>query len=162
MSKRNEVIEVHYRSNYNKLVKRMRNRVPGNSTALAEEVVQEAYARAMKYYRTYDTSESKFETWFNSIINNVLNVCKNDEGDRGVTHTLEENTEDIRMNKQDKVLHDTVLEEMKVCKTSEAEILSLFFLHGFKSKDIAEFVNKGHSNIRQIIYRFRERMMVHV
>ena len=61
MSKRNDVINDHFRSNYTKLVKRMRGRVPGNSTALAEEVVQETYARAMKYYRTYDSEMSKFD-----------------------------------------------------------------------------------------------------
>ena len=159
MSRCNEVINSHFRSNYTKLVKRMRNRVPDNSTALAEEVVQEAYARAMKYYRTYDASLGEFDTWFNRILNNTLNVCKNEEGDRGVTHFLEENTEDIRVSRRDRDLHNYVLKEMDVCKARERDILKLFFIHGFKSKDVAEFTNKSHTAVRQTIFRFRERMV---
>lgn len=159
MSRRNEMINSHFRSNYTKLVKRMRNRVPDNSTALAEEVVQEAYARAMKYYRSYDAEQSEFDTWFNSILNNALNVCKNEEGDRGVTHTLEDNTEDIRINKKDRELHSYILKEIDSCKQREREVLKLFFIHGFKSKDVAEFCNKSHTAVRQTIFRFRERMV---
>jgi len=159
MSKRNELINDHFRSNYTKLVKRMRNRVPDNSTALAEEVVQEAYARAMKYYRTYDAALAEFDTWFNSILNNALNVCKNAEGDRGVTHSLEDSTEDIRVNKQDREMHNYILKEIDVCKDREREVLKLFFIHGFKSKDVAEFTNKSHTAVRQVIFRFRERMV---
>lgn len=158
MSKRNELIDNHFRSNYTKLVKRMRNRVPDGSVALAEEVVQETYARAMKYFRTYDPTMSNFDTWFNSILNNVLNVCKNEEGDKGVTHTLDENTEDIRAGKKDKEMYTVIIAEIDMCPPKERQILSMFFLMGFKSKDVAEFTNKGHSNVRQIIHRFRERV----
>ena len=77
---RNDVIENHFRKNYKKQVGYITNRVPHKSHALAEEVVQEAYCRALKYFKGFDPTRSNFSTWFNRILNNACSACLQEEG----------------------------------------------------------------------------------
>lgn len=155
MNKKNEIITNHYKSNYNKLVKRTQYRVPHKSVALAEEVVQEAYRRALDYFKTFNPKINKFDVWFNTILRNATNDCRTSETDGGVTRELEENTEDIRATKGDE--HPTLMLEIVDVKRSkrDRQILFLFYINGLTSKDISEFMGMKHTNVRQIIYKFK-------
>ena len=75
MNQRNSLITKHYIENYKRLVKRSMWRVPNKSLALAEECVQEAYARALKYYSTFNPKQDLFNNWFEGILRNAINDC---------------------------------------------------------------------------------------
>jgi len=49
-----------------------------------------------------------------------------------------------------------LLQNMKDDKNKR--ILSLFLLYGFKTKEIAEYTGLSHTNVRQIIHRWRNNM----
>lgn len=74
------IITQHYKDNYRRLIKRMTFRA--GTEWDAEDVVQEAYARALRYQDSFDGTN--FDRWFNTILNNALREHKNNES--GITH----------------------------------------------------------------------------
>lgn len=156
MSKRNELIEQHYRENYSRLVKKMVWRVPHRSLALAEEVVQEAYERSIRYYRTFNPTIKHFDTWFNTILNNTLKGFKKIESNGGVVYEFDENLDEIVPPRNVSTYYE-LISQLDGASNIEKEILNLFFILGFKSREVALYVNKSHTNVRQIILRFRNR-----
>lgn len=157
---RNKTVEEHFRKNYKALVKRMTNRVPHHSPALAEEVVQEAYVRAIQYYRSFDPNRGGFERWFNLILNNAAaDQLRNENG----VSTLSINDEDkdlepFLLNEELHMPREIVLKVQEAINNSPAEIydvLNMFFNLGMRTTDIEKCTNYSHTNIRQIIRRFR-------
>ncbi len=158
MSKRNDLISTHYVKNYDRFVKQAVRRVPNNSKALAEEVVQEAYARALKYFRTFNKKTNTFDIWFNSILRNTINDCRTIEKDHGATVELHDNIEELvpPRNKTDVALLLKAINEME--REKDIHVLSLFFITGYRSRDIAEYLGTNHNTIRQIILRFKNKV----
>lgn len=150
---RNETVETYYRENYAKLVKTARRRVGNYSLPIAEEAVQEAFTRALKYYRSYKSTDS-FHHWFNRILRNTINQIKTQEKDGGVTHDSEEDvatTGDIISVKEIiSVLQDT--------SPRDRQILTGYFFDGFKTREIAELTGISHDVVRDRIRYFRGNM----
>lgn len=147
-------IEQHYIKNYERLVKRTTYRVPHRSKALAEECVQEAYVRALKYFSTYDKEKDKFEKWFEGILRNAINDCRDLEKDRGVSHELnDDDGVELVPYKREKYTAIALIKSIKNHRNKL--VLSLFLLYGFKTIDIAEYTGISHTSVRQIIYRYR-------
>lgn len=152
MTSRNQTIEQHYKANYNAYVKRIRNRTRDWSLALPQEIVQEAYYRALRYYRAFDPDVQSFDAWFNAILNNTLRQAQKQEREKGVNHNVdtERTTEDeIIPTAYDAIGHIYELDEGR-----EKSILRLYYLYGFKTRDIADYLNMGHSNVRKIIMQW--------
>lgn len=149
---KNKLIEQHYRENYHLYVKKMRNRTRDWSLVLPEEIVQEAYTRALKYYKAYDDSIQTFDAWFHAILNNTLRSVQKEEREKGVVHTIIDDiatTDDFLPRRHDLLGHIYGMPEGR-----ERSIVTLYYLHGFKTKDIAEYLNLGHANVRIIIMRW--------
>lgn len=157
MVNRDELISKHYVLNYERLVKRTTYRVPNKSSALAEECVQEAYSRAIKYFRAFDENRDGFEKWFEGILRNAINDCRSEEKDRGVGKELEDGDGvELLPKRREKMAGIILLRNMKEDKNKR--VLSLFLLFGFKTKEIAEYTGLSHTNVRQIIHRWRNNM----
>lgn len=160
--KRDVTINAHFRTHYKALVKRMTHRVPDKSVALAEEVVQEAYARALQYWRTYDPERGDFERWFNLILNNTASSKIREEN--GIsTLSLDEEDRDYEpffLNEEMDIPRDIVIKVQEAIKEQPSDVrdvLNMFFNLGMKTTDIEKCTRYSHTNIRQIIRRFRIR-----
>jgi len=157
MTSRNDVITSHYVQNYDRLVKRTTWRAPNRSKAIAEECVQEAYARAIKYYPTFNEKKDSFDKWFEGILRNALNDARDIEKDRGVSKELsDEDGAELVPARREKLMAVVVLRDME--ESNYRLVLSLFLIYGFKTVDIAEYTGLSHNNVRQIIHRFRNSM----
>lgn len=157
MVTKNEIISQHYVKNYDRLVKRTKWRAPNQSPALAEECVQEAYARALKYFPTYDEKKDTFEKWFEGILRNALNDCRKIEKDRGVSGEMTDGDGVVlHPSRREKMMAVMVIRDIK--EDANRLVLSMFLIYGYKTKDIAEYTGMSHTNVRQIIYRFRTNM----
>lgn len=156
---RNTTIEAHYRKNYRQLVKRVLNRVPNHSHALAEEVVQEAYVRAMQYWRSYNPARGDFDRWFNLILRNAVADCINSES--GGPLSLDDDDRDIKPfvmfedHSIPKAVALKVQDGINAQRPEIADILNMFFNLGMRTVDIEKCSELSHTNIRQIIRRFR-------
>lgn len=123
-----------------------------------EDVVQTAYMRAVKYYRTLHGEE--FEKWFATILNNSLRDYKNQEREwqRGIVHTYVEDEEES--NEQCPHYTEKIVKEINELINTKSviqmEVLSLYFNHELSAKDISCITTHSHDNVRQIIHRFRK------
>lgn len=153
---KNEFIETYYRENSNKLIKFARKRVGNYCLYLAEEAVQEAFFKALKYYRAYD-KEGDFDKWFGKILTNCINDIKNNERDRGVNHSKEiDDQKDMSIEPRaiTKELSDLIATQ----KPQHIEILTMYFLQGFRTKEIAEYLSMSDDRVRYFVSSFRKRV----
>lgn len=146
----------HYKKSYNRLVKRTQNRVPNRSIHLAEECVQEAFARAWRYLKAFDSNKDIFEKWFEGILRNVINDCRETETNLGITKEIPEEYPAISVSKEDKAKVTLMMKLIELKSGPHQEVLKLFFVHGFKTREISSYLNMNHSNVRQIIFKFRD------
>lgn len=156
---RDETVVAHYNKNYKKLVKHAIYRVPNRAEHLAEEVVQEAYAKALKFFKAYDPERNKFEPWFNRIFNGCVSDCIKAEGGSHPSFDDEDNNlEPFIIDNNQWIPKDMVIkikEGIDAQRPEAAEVLRMFFILGMETPDIASCTNLTHTNVRQIIYRFR-------
>ena len=145
-------IENHFRSSNTALVKGLAGRTGGIHNA--EDVVQEAYIRAMKYWQTYDPARS-FDTWFNRIVSSAASDHKKKERVRGAV--VEESGQEAAA--PDLSDWKGRLDEVKTLiaskKEPNASILELYFIYGWKQVDIEQVVDRSRKAIEMICRRFR-------
>lgn len=148
-------LETYFRENYNSLVKIARRRVGGYSLSLAEDAVQEAFCRALRYQRTYKGDD--LDVWFRSILHNAVNQIKGQERDRGVTYR-DDMESDLLVNQERIELPASVGEALSRSSERDQEILNMRFFFGFKTREIHELLNISHDVVRDVIRRFKERL----
>lgn len=148
----NEFIESHYRENYKRLLKRLTFRAGGLHQA--EDILQEAYARALQYFNSVRVEE--FDKWFSIVINNCYNHYMRDE--IGLSYIEEEDEPlgsiDCSMY-GDQVLRE-VYEVVQTKSESQIEILVLHLKFGYSPVDISRISDYSYAQIHKTIQRFRK------
>jgi RNA polymerase sigma factor (sigma-70 family) len=158
---RNKIIERHYRANFSRLTKLMARRLGGDKH-LAEEAVQEAYTRALKYFKTFDPEVKEFDIWFNTILNNATSQLKAVELHRGVMkdnedleHIAEDGDKEAKAHWNQ--LKQKIAEDIDaIDNKTHAEVLRLHFHTGLVPSEICEIVEGvTREAAKKIIQRFR-------
>lgn len=122
----------------------------------AEDIVQEAYARAIKYLNTFDGTN--FDRWFGRILNNALRDFKREEGGF-VTHSFEEEESDgIPCSQYNDEIVSEINELIQTKSVIQIEVLSLFFQQGYSATDIQKITEHSYAKCHQIIQRFRNEL----
>lgn len=147
------IIEEHYRSNFKDLVKRLSS--PGGSSHNAEDIIQEAYTRALQYWNSYNI-EQDFKKWFHRILMNCLKDKLKEERSQG--SATEKDFVDDGEHAINKIMLNEIMKEVDKLEDTKKFIIKLFFLEQFKTKEIADLVLDSHENIRLTIHNFRKKM----
>jgi RNA polymerase sigma factor (sigma-70 family) len=149
-----DLIEDHYRANFKPLC--MRYRGPGGSRANGEDIVQEAYTRAMTYWESFNV-EADFKKWFNRILLNCLKDKVKEERSHGFV-----DQEEMVADVQHKAFHRLVIDDVKKIIYNQPAniryILTLYFFGQYPTQEIAQLVPESHSNIRRQILLFRKKL----
>ena len=148
-----DVLETHYRANRFKLVKRMSFRAGD----YAEDVVQEAYARALKYISSYKP-EFSLDAWFSRILNNAFKEHKNSEKGFANVSFEEEEQDGIPCNRFAESVVAEIYELISTKSVVSMEVLNYHFRFGYTAKEIQEISDYSYSNCHQIISRFRQEL----
>lgn len=145
-------LESFYKETFDRYVKRMRNRA-GTKEA-AEDVVQEAFLRAVKYFDSYNPTQP-LENWFYRILNNSLKDFKNKEKGHSTDQFDEEDVDgtNCRMMSQD--LWKQVQLEISQYDDEYYEILSLYFEHQYNPRDICKIVDMKYKTVETFVQRFK-------
>ena len=148
-----EIIEEHYKKNRRRLVQKYK-RFSGTEED-AEDIVQEAYARALLYIKSL-SSPAFFEQWFSRILKNSLNNYLNEK--RGAPSEIldEEELEGVDCPCYNKVLLKEVKNTISNYLPEESEVLHLYINHGYSPRSICRVVDMKYKKINNLIYRFKE------
>lgn len=148
---RNTVVEEYYRDNYKTLIKSVKGRV---GEGPAEDVVQEAFARCIRFFDGYNPERGSFDTWFRIILTNVTNRYLNAERSGG--SYSDEGMEEVEVldTNVERTTKDE-LEKLILSKpTRQSEVLRMYFLLGYSPKDIASITSEKVMAVKDFVRNF--------
>jgi RNA polymerase sigma factor (sigma-70 family) len=151
-------IEQFYKENYNLLVKRLTRRA-GNPEN-AEDVLQDAFERALKYHKSFNPERQEIGAWFNTIMNNVLVRHQREQMQGGATIPYDEfaHEESYECTAEIKSQVESILGHMYKKEEDAKNVLHLYFINGFRMFEIREITSVPYSTIQMMIHRFKLEM----
>lgn len=153
------MIEAYYNEAKPKLLKQIRGR--GVRQDLVEDVLQESFARALKYIHTFD-SKRNMPAWFNTLMNNAIRDCKKEDKAQGVVTARDLKKLDDEDAVEDpsyvKLLCKNLEKELVGRKESHKHILFLYFMQNLPPRDICQITEEGYENVRRVLQRFKVEM----
>jgi len=151
-----DLITQHYKENYDKLYKRASRSLQDYS--LSEDCVQEAYERALKYYK--NSENDNFEAWFNRVFFNTILKYLGFIRSRGVTEDAVL-TEDIPLPMEFiSDYRDYIVKEISKysSKAKLREVLTLYIIKGYSADEVHTLTGVGISSIKQNAFQFKKRL----
>lgn len=153
MNKFPELAE-YFEKEYNHLVKKVNRRAGGVENA--EDVVQEAFFRACKYWDSYDP-KTKLGAWFNTILNNACKDKLREDRMLGMAVEIEDDHFDpVELTETDINAVKRIKELIRAKGYPLSEVLRLYYEKGYKSIEIKQILDLEHGTVRQAIWRFKE------
>lgn len=153
-----ELIEDLYRTVFTKKAKNI-SRLFRGDFSVAEDIVQEAFTRALRFSHLYNPDKGNIETWFNAILINVVKDFRlNQEKVTGLAHELYtlRNTDPACITPTPEYWWYVSLKFSGVLNEKHKRVVELFFVYGYTSKEIALVEGTSVSNVTTIIKRFRK------
>lgn len=150
----NEVLERFYIERREDLLRRLN--YGAGTPENAEDVLQEAFVRALVYWDTFDPNNKELGAWFSTILKNSLRDFKRDEWLFGMGEEFDEELYDPQeMPLPESELVRQIYEMVEEKNDNQKEILLLFFEKHYTPKDIHNITGHKNGVIRQVIWRFR-------
>lgn len=146
-----EVLTDYYFESFDTLVKRVSRRAGG--VAQAEDVVQNAFLRAIVYLNNYNP-EKDFAGWFNGILFNELKRFSAIERSSGMSHDDEELTDSLEHTVYTGVLTEDIMKEVEEMPEKQREIIKRFVFLGDSGKSIARGLKVNIHTIRKTVQNF--------
>lgn len=149
---RNTVVEEYYRDNYKTLIKSVKGRV---GEGPAEDVVQEAFTRCIRFFDGYNPERGSFDTWFRIILTNVTNRYLNAERSGG--SYSDEGLEEVEIKDENlmSVTRDEIRELISYKLGEEREVLNMYYTLGYSLRDISSLVTMKYKIIDHTIQDFK-------
>ena len=147
----NKIIQEHYEKNYGKLIKRMTFRA--GTEWDAEDVVQEAYCRALKYFKSYDGEH--LDQWFSTILNNTLRDYKKSEKGLVTVSFEEEELDGVACSSiPDRVMFEI---EQRISRRPQEQqtVLYRYFVEGYTVREIYEITDYPLEAAFKLVKRFK-------
>lgn len=147
-------IEKHYIENRARYVKRLMFRAGTHEAA--EDIIQEAYYRALKYAKS--CLPDQFDRWFSTIVNNCLREYKNQEQGHSVDEFVEDEADGLQCPHYSNHIMKEVYELISTKSVTQQDVLNLYFQYEYSPKDISAITDYTYSKCHQIILRFRNEL----
>lgn len=146
-------IEEHFRKNQQVLSKRIKYRT--GTIESAEDVVQEAYYRALKYQGAF-IEGANVEHWFSRILSNALkDFMKAEREYAGMEDIDDEEGEPI----ENENIPDSIKREIRFAISQlpdhHREVIELYYIYGYELRQIVQIVDMKYQTINQTIQRFK-------
>lgn len=151
------IIEKHYRHNFSSLVKRVRYRTNGNDHD-AEDIVQEAYCRALKYQHSFEMGMN-FGHWLSRIVANSFKDWKREQYNGTLTDEFDEDeVEPIEERHTQNNLIARIQEEIGYLIPEHQEIVRLNLESGSTPREITQITNIKLNTVKQVLSRFKQKI----
>lgn len=146
----------YYCDQYASLLKRFKYRAGGEQNA--EDVIQEAFTRALTYIDSFDPSNKELPAWFNTIINNTLKDHKRQERYQGMVAEPDRVMEDLEMTAHDENTLDAILSDVNEMDEPSRSILAYFVFYGYQAKEVVQLLDVNLHTVRKCIQLFYDDM----
>lgn len=154
LANRNATLEDFFSNNYRKLVARAKGRAGTKENA--EDIVQETFSRAIKYWGSFDPRHKELGAWFNTILNNTTKDYMKSENNFGMSMEFEEeDQEGLPFKPTDARLIARIQEDIATKNHANQEILTLYFLNDYTPRAICEVVDASINTVNSCISRFK-------
>ena len=151
---RNNTLEDFFSANYRKLVARTKGRAGTKENA--EDIVQESFVRARKYWGSFDPRQKELGAWFNTILNNATKAYMKVENNFGMSMEFDEDSAGPEQVKPTDVrLIKRIKADISTKNKSNQEILTLYFLRDYDPSAIVEVLDLSINTVNQCISRFK-------
>jgi RNA polymerase sigma factor (sigma-70 family) len=153
-----ELLEKYYIENHGRLVKILSNRAGG--IHCAEDVVHDAFERALRYRNSFEPSRQELGAWFNTIMNNALRDYKKAERMMGMSvEYVEELDEGLPMQDWEDDMICAVLSEIDKKNVMVRQALYLYFFKQYKPREISQILDMSNCYIRTSVKEFKQSMV---
>lgn len=152
-----DILTEHFKNNFESEAKRVSRYVP--NYADAEDIVQEAYTRAIQYWYTYDP-ERPLEQWFRTMVRNASIDWKKQDRMSGMTVKVDESNGGILEEEgPNRELSRVVYAEISSIKQVKTKsVIYRRFAMGLPYKTIAEVMDMSEEAVKKSIQRWRAYM----
>lgn len=148
----NKIIDAYYRENYDALVKRLSYRLGTRENA--EDTVQEAFTRAVKYYESCSVD---FDRWFKVLLANAVKDAQGDMRMAGLTKSIDDATDEL-----EPIIPDHVkdffrghMDKLSLTKPSyNKEVVRLNILFGYDPREISEQLDLSINFVKNSLKAF--------
>lgn len=148
------LIEDHYREHRKEFINKLRFAL-GNIQN-AEDTVQEAYTRALTYWKAYDKNKG-LDAWIGTILTNCIKDKQRDSILLGmVSEDLAVMPEPARIDITDVVFAKELKDTISRLPITMSYPLYLYLFEGYTSREIAEITEQNANSIRKMVSRFRD------
>ena len=147
-------IENHYNQHSRRLIKSMTYRC-GTEWA-AQDIVQEAYARALKYNTNLEGKD--LNLWFSMLMHNVYKDFLREENKHPQTTFDEELSEGVDCPQYSSEIMKEVYDLIATKSLVYIEILTLYFSKGYTAVEICQATAHSHSQCKQVLARFKQEL----
>lgn len=150
----NEILGKFYEENRDVLLRRLA--YAAGSPQAAEDVLQEAFVRALVYQDNFDPKQKELGAWFNTIMKNALRDFKRTEWLFGMGEEFDEDKYDPQeMDIKEVELVKKIYEVVDDKIEDHQEILLLYFEKHYSPKDITNVTGFKVKTVKQVIWRFK-------
>lgn len=153
-----EQLEELFKKEYNNFVKLMNYRT--RNIPDAEDIVMEAFGRAVKHIDSFDSERQRINTWFFTILKNCLKDYQKEkfikciDGDNEAEIPVRDKLPTVMLGEQ-------VKEKIEKLQPAERrDSCYLFFLLGYTYKEIAEVTGISVRNARYYTDEFKRDIRV--
>lgn len=141
---------------YDSLVKKATFRVRNFDDA--EDVVMDAFRKAVEYWNSYDPSRKELGAWFNTILNNSIRTFQRE---KFMKHIEEDPDAEIPVDDSfdNKELYAKIQEDINSIKEeARRNVLHLFFNQGYSYQGIEVVTDVSVRNCRYYVDEFKKEM----
>lgn len=152
-----DTLERFYKDNREMYLKRLYYRA-GNPEN-AEDILQEAFCRAVRYWDSFNPNTQELGAWFNTVLNNALRNFKRDERSMGTyVEYDDELTDGKEMSQTDgdmvKRIEAAIAKREGVVK----DALYLYFIKGYTRREVRQVLDIKKDYLAVSISRFKDLM----
>lgn len=152
----NEVLEQLYINKYKDFML-ISSRLIGGDMYGAEDVVQEAFARAYKYKNSFDPKYGTVTKWFNSILFHCANNFRKDEKYGGMSTEIKDGDLVVEDDfGHDKKMVEEINLELSGLKGANRQICFLYFVKQYKPREITQVTGIAGNSVRTAVKRFSQ------
>lgn len=152
MNRKREVLEQYYTEHFDALAKGAAR--PFDTPQDGEDVVQEAFTRALHYLPQFNPDKGNFEQWIRRILQNTIRDFLKEKRLKGLSNSEPDEMGEF-ISLDDKLLCNELGHKIAKRKQPARDILKLYYFLGYQPAEIAKALGITVFAVNVAVARFK-------